>query len=134
MHWLPIEKRLSFKLATLSYIIKSTGQPVYLRELLSDYQPVRTLRSSSKHLWTVNIAETVLATRGFRHSAVAVWNSPPDSIRDSSNIDIFKRKFETLIECCIRRLVFTNSIYAIHGTLNTLLIYLLESSNSGMGE
>jgi len=33
-------------------------------------------------------AETVLATRGFRHSAVAVWNSLPDSICESSNIDI----------------------------------------------
>jgi len=78
-----------------SYNIKSTGQPVYLRELLSDYQPVRTLRSSSKHLLTVNVAETVLATRRFRHSAVAVWNSLSDGIRESSNIDIFKRKVKT---------------------------------------
>jgi len=77
LHWLPIEKGITFKLATLSYNIKSTGQPVYLRELLSDYQPVCTLRSSSKHvlLLTVNIAETVLATRGLRHSVIAVWNS-----------------------------------------------------------
>ena len=97
LHWLPIEQRITFKLATLSYNIKSTGQPAYLRELLSDYQPVRTLRSSSKHLLTVNVADTVLATRGFRHSAVAVWNSLPDSIRDSSNIDIFKRKVKTLL-------------------------------------
>jgi len=44
---------------------------------------------------TVNVAETVLATRGFRYSAVAVWNSLPDSIRESSNIDIFKRKVKT---------------------------------------
>jgi len=97
LHWLPIEQRITFKLATLSYNIKSTGQPTYLRELLSDYQPVRTLRSSSKHLLTVNVADTVLATRGFRHSEVAVWNSLPDSIRDSSNIDIFKRKVKTLL-------------------------------------
>jgi len=60
LHWLPIEKRITFKLATLSYNIKSTGEPVYLRELLSDCQPVRTLQSSSKHLLTVNVAETVL--------------------------------------------------------------------------
>jgi hypothetical protein len=46
-------------------------------------------------LLTVNITETVLATRGFRHSAVAVWNSLPDSTRDSSNIDIFKPKVKT---------------------------------------
>jgi len=61
----------------------------------SDYQPVRTLQSSLKHLLTVNVAETVLATRGFRHSVGAVWNSLPDSIRESSNIDIFKRKVKT---------------------------------------
>jgi len=90
-----IKKHITFKLATLSYNIKSAGQPVYLRELLSDYKPVRTLRSSSKHSLTVNVAETVLATCGFRHSAVAVRNSLPDSIRESSNIDIFKRKFKT---------------------------------------
>jgi len=31
------------------------------------------------------------------NSAVTVWNSLPDSIRESSNIDIFKRKVKTLI-------------------------------------
>jgi len=97
LHWLPIENRVTFKLATLAYNIKSTGQPVYLRELLSDYEPVRTLRSSSRRLLTVNVANTVLATRGFRHSAVAVWNSLPDSIRNSTNIHIFKRNVKTLL-------------------------------------
>jgi len=45
-----------------------------------------------KLLLTIHVAETVLATRGFRHSAAAVWNSLPDSIRETSNIYIFKRK------------------------------------------
>jgi len=45
----------------------------------------------------VNVAVTVLATRGFRHSAVAVWNSLPDSSPDSSNLDIFKRKVKALL-------------------------------------
>ena len=35
LHWLPIEKRITFKLATLSYSIKSTGQPVKYCQLLS---------------------------------------------------------------------------------------------------
>jgi hypothetical protein len=69
---LPIEKDITFKPSTFYNNIKSTGQPSYRRELLSDYQPVSTLRSSSKHLFTVNVAETVLTIRGFRHSAVAV--------------------------------------------------------------
>jgi hypothetical protein len=32
---------------------------------LPEHEPIRTLRSSSKRLLTVNVADTVLATRGF---------------------------------------------------------------------
>jgi len=96
LQWLPIEKRIAFKLANVSYNVKSTGQPVYLRELLSDYQLVRTLRSSSKYLLTINAAETVLATRGFINYVVAVWNiSLLDIIRESSNIGMFKCMIKT---------------------------------------
>jgi len=48
------------------------GQPDFLRHLLSNYEPVRKLRSSSKRLLTVNVADTVLTTWVFRHSLVAV--------------------------------------------------------------
>jgi len=91
LHWLPIENRVTFKLSTLTYNIESTDQPVYLGNLLSYYEPVCTPRSSSKRFLTANVADTVLAMRGFRHSAVAVWNRLPDNIRSSANIDIFKR-------------------------------------------
>jgi len=95
LHWLPIEHRLTFKLATLTYNIKTIGQPVYLRELLSDYEPVRTLRSSFKRLLTAKVADSTLVARGFRNSAVTVWNNLPDSIRHCTNIDIFKRRLKT---------------------------------------
>ena len=50
------------------------------------------LQSSAKRLSTVNVADTILALiHGCRHSVVAVWNSLPDSIRDSSKIDMLKR-------------------------------------------
>ena len=119
LHWLPIEIYITFKLATLSYNFKSMGQPVYLFELLSDYQPVRTLRSFSKPSLTVNIAETVLTARCFRHSAAAVWNSLPDSICDSSNIGIFnvslRHTYLTLHSSpSTGQSVSTNRIHATH--------------------
>jgi len=43
----------------------------------------------------VHVAETVLANSGFRQSVEAVWNSLPDSIHDSSIIDIFQRQVKT---------------------------------------
>jgi len=97
LHWLPVEHRITYKLATLVFTIKNSGQPIYLRELLPDYEPARTLRSSSKHLLCETATKTVLASRGFRHSAAAVWNNLPDSIRCCINVDSFKRNVKTYL-------------------------------------
>ena len=45
LHWLPVHYRLTYKLATLTYSIKQSGQPLYLHELLQDYQPIYSLSS-----------------------------------------------------------------------------------------
>jgi hypothetical protein len=98
LHWLPVEHRVTYKLATLTFRIINTHQPAYLRELLLDYEPPRTLRSSNKHLLTTTRTNLVLASRGFRHSAAATWNNLPDHIRDPSlSFDIFKRKLKTYL-------------------------------------
>src|SRR5208282_5530601 len=91
----PVEHRVSYKLVTLAHTIRTSGQPSYLRELLPDYEPARTLRSSSRHLLQETVTKTVLASRSFRHSAAAVWNSLPDSVRCCSNFDSFKHNLIT---------------------------------------
>lgn len=95
LHWLPAQYRVTFKLAILLHSIKNTGQPTYLCQLLQDYEPVRSLRSSTKNLICKTAAGTVLASRGFRHSAVSVWNNLTDNIREANTCDIFKRKLKT---------------------------------------
>ena len=95
LHWLPVYYRVSFKIAALVYSIKNTGQPAYLRQILQDYVPVRSLRSSSRNFICKSTVGTVLASRGFRHSAVAVWNNLLDDFRDSKTLNIFKRKLKT---------------------------------------
>jgi len=62
----------------------------YLRHILQDY--VRTLGSSSRNLIFKSTVGTTLASRGFRHSAAAVWNDLPDDISDVKSISILKRK------------------------------------------
>ena len=64
-------------------------------QLLQDYKPVRFLRSSTKSLICKTAAGTVLASCGFRHSAVYVCNNLPDNIREAKTCDIFKRKLKT---------------------------------------
>jgi len=96
LHWLPVEHRLTYKLATLTFKTVQTGQPVYLRELLDDYEPVRTLRSSSRNLLCEHKTNLVISKRAFRHSAAVVWNNLPDNIRDPRlTIDCFKSRLKT---------------------------------------
>ena len=49
LHWLPIECRIRFKLASSVYKILTTGHPPYLTELLQYHKPARSTRSSASH-------------------------------------------------------------------------------------
>ena len=50
LHWMPVESRIGFKIAAITYKVLTTGQPNYLRELLNYYTPHRTLRSANQQL------------------------------------------------------------------------------------
>jgi len=45
LHWLPVKQRITYKIASITYRTCHSSQPVYLRDLLTNYQPARTLRS-----------------------------------------------------------------------------------------
>ena len=47
LHWLPLEWRIQFKLATLTFKVLHTGRLPYLTDLLQHHQSTRSLRSSS---------------------------------------------------------------------------------------
>jgi hypothetical protein len=95
LHWLPVAQRVDYKLASLVFGVKTTGQPQYLRDLLVDYVPVRILRSSTKNLICTDRPSSVLASRGFRASAAAVWNGLPEELRTVAEYDRFKRQLKT---------------------------------------
>ena len=97
LHWLPIEWRIRFKLATLAYKALHTGQPPYLAELLRLHEPVRTLRSSSSLLLSVPRCNLEFGSRAFRISALKIWNSLPANIRDSPSLPTFRRHLKTPI-------------------------------------
>ena len=46
LHWLPVRKRIEFKILLLAYKCLHGTAPSYLRELLKEYVPPRTLRST----------------------------------------------------------------------------------------
>lgn len=98
LHWLPVEKRIQFKILLITYNALHNRAPPYIKELLQPYKPVRTLRSSKKNL--LNKPRFNLKSYGGRSFAVAapdLWNRLPLSIKNSSNINIFKKHLKTFL-------------------------------------
>ena len=82
LHWLPVEQRIQYKISVITFNALSSGEPTYLRDLLTQYEPPRNLRSSGTLKLVIPSAnKTVLASRAFQNSAPRIWNNLPDDIR-----------------------------------------------------
>jgi hypothetical protein len=95
LHWLPIKQRVTFKLAVLAYKCRHNLAPQYLSELLSDYQPSRSLRSSGHCLLNVPRVKTQFGARGFRVAIPITWNALTDNIRQAPSFAIFKQHLKS---------------------------------------
>jgi len=62
LHWLRLDQRIEFKLATLTYNILNSSQPAYLRSLLNYHTPTRSLRSGNINLLSVPRVRTIFAS------------------------------------------------------------------------
>ncbi|PFX12680.1 Uncharacterized protein K02A2.6 [Stylophora pistillata] len=58
LHWLPVTKRIQFKMLLIAYKALNDMAPTYLVELLSRYIPARNLRSSNMNLLEVPTIRT----------------------------------------------------------------------------
>ena len=56
LHWLPVEKRIEFKVSLMTYKILNGLAPSYLNDLIKFYIPRRSLRSVEKGLLDVSHA------------------------------------------------------------------------------
>ena len=107
LHWLPVSKRIDFKVALTTFKVLTTNEPKYLRSLLKLSVPVRSLRSSDKHTLVVPLCKSALSSRAFSCYAPKLWNSLPQPIRDcithvpgSDNyckLSVFKSRLKTFL-------------------------------------
>ena len=110
LHWLPVVKRIHYKVALLTFKTLSCGQPGYLHSLLQPLSSNRSLRSSNQHLLSVPMAKTSFHSRAFSVYAPLLWNNLPLSLRIlastdtsytspnfSSNLSLFKNGLKTFL-------------------------------------
>ena len=97
LHWLPVQQRITYKVAVLTYKVRSTLTPAYLHQRLAERVCGRVLRSSAIPLLHQPFARTDFARRAYQITAPSVWNSLPASVLDSSSLAMFKSRLKTFL-------------------------------------
>ena len=99
LHWLPVARRIQYKILLLSYKITHRHAPFYLRDLLPSYQLTRCLRSSSSY------ALVVPRTRGKAGEAAFAVAAPQTVECLAPSIEM-RRQHQHFLEIILRRIFY----------------------------
>ena len=98
LHWLPVSKRIKFKILLLTFKALHQQSQTYIHDLITRYLPSRSLRSSSTlSLNPVSFNLETYGSRAFSVLAPELWNKLPDDIRLCENLSLFKHKLKTYL-------------------------------------
>ncbi len=90
------DAEISYEIFLLAYKALNDLAPAYLTNLLSRYNPTRTLRSQNSGLLLVpRIAKSTKGGKTFSYLAPKLWNSLPDNVRGSDTLSLFKSRLKT---------------------------------------
>jgi hypothetical protein len=96
LHWLPVEKRIDFKVLLLVYRALHGRAPDYMRDCLQTRTNVRTLRSTASHQLAVPRSRLKgYGDRAFSVAAPRLWNALPDSVTGANTGTVFKKHLKT---------------------------------------
>jgi len=97
LHWLKVEERIVYKLMVITYKALYGTAPAYIRDLLSIYTPVRSLRSQNTMLLTVPRSKKRYGDRSFAVAAPTLWNKLPATLRSIDTLEGFSRGLKCLL-------------------------------------
>lgn len=90
LHWLPVEKRIVFKLLVITYKIINGMAPECLSSLIS-------VRSADAFLLNYVYLNSSYGRRSYTYAAPRYWNALPINVRSANNLDTFKKLTKTLL-------------------------------------
>ena len=98
LHWLPIEKRIEYKLLLITFKATHNLAPQYISDMLQPYPTPRPLRSSDENLLAIPQSRTKsYGDRAFSIAAPTLWNGLPDELRFINELGHFKRQLKTYL-------------------------------------
>ena len=97
LHWLPIRKRVKYKLLLQVYKGLNGMSPRYLTDSMELYKPKRNLRSTTKNLLVVNKTNRLIGDSSFMTSSAILWNNLPIIMKCCVTLDSFKKALKTYL-------------------------------------
>ena len=91
LHWLPIRKRIIFKIALLVYKSLKGLAPCYIQDMFCYVSHGESFRLN------IPTVKTKIGSRALSVIGPKVFNSLPKSIRNADTIEIFKRDLKTYL-------------------------------------
>ena len=101
LHWLPINKRIQFKVLTLVFKCLDSAGPLYLRNLLVEFPEDRKQGLCSntmvKRLLEPRTKLKTFASRVFSVISPKWWNQLPNHVKSCGNLTNFKKSLKTYL-------------------------------------
>ena len=97
LHCLLVKARIDLSILLITYKVLHNQAPDYIKELLVEYKPSRSLRSSTQNLFAVPPTKSKTGDRAFQVATPKLWNSTPSSIRLASSLTSFKSLVNTFL-------------------------------------
>ena len=92
LHWLPVRRRIEFKIATTAFKVLHYQQPSYLAEILPRYTPSRSLRSSASATISVPLRKiSMVFSKSFSSVASSIWNKLPGHLSSVPTLPAFRK-------------------------------------------
>ena len=98
LHWLPIKTRIVYKICLLTYKALNYNEPQYLKKLLVPFEletSVVVRHAVEHHRLHEPRGNTRVIERTFWYSAPRLYNKLPEVIKNSDDINKFKKKLKT---------------------------------------
>ena len=98
MHWLPVKRRILYKILLYVFKAQHSLAPAYLSNLIQPYTNQRSLRSESQML--LKIPRSRLKTAGDRAFNVIgpkLWNLLPIDLKQTKSLNVFKTGLKTFL-------------------------------------
>ena len=97
LHWLPIRKRIEYKILLLTFKCVHGIAPVYLMDLVHKRRNKNTRADNKNFLQVPKVKKSTFGGRSFSFASPSLWNQLTDDLRFETNIHAFKKHLKTYL-------------------------------------